>query len=227
VKHDETVFAVTSGDRLVALDLRTGQLRWERSSGAEPEKEPTYGIAPRVVQDVVLFGGKNGLVQALDVKSGDVKWSRQLEGRINTPPSPMDGHVFVGTGKNVMYRLALSTGAVERQIELPGTAYGNPTPVGHRIVVPVFKNSFIGLDRDLTRVVWQQPGRTWALRPRIWNGLVVIGNADGDLLAFNPTDGSRVWSHHFKGIITSTGASGDTLYVGTQEGTVYAVRVRE
>src|SRR5262249_53929916 len=80
------------------------------------------------------------LVQALDVKSGDVNWSRQLEGRINTPPSPINGHVFVGTGKNVMYRLALSTGAIERQIELPGTAYGSPTPIGDRIVVPVFKN---------------------------------------------------------------------------------------
>src|SRR5262249_25299764 len=162
----------------------------------------------------------------LDVKSGDVNWSRQLEGRINTPPSPINGHVFVGTGKNVMYRLALSTGAIERQIELPGTAYGSPTPIGDRIVVPVFKNAVVSLDRDLTRVVWQQSGRSCALRSRLWNGLVVIGNADGDLLAFNPTDGSRVWSHHFKGIITATGASGDTLYVGTQEGTVYAVRVR-
>jgi hypothetical protein len=44
----------------------------ERSSGAEREKEQTYGIAPRVVENIVLFGGKNGLVQALDVKSGDV-----------------------------------------------------------------------------------------------------------------------------------------------------------
>ena len=224
-KHDETVFAVTSGDRLVALDIRTGQLRWERSSGAEREEQPTYGIAPRVADNTVLLGGKNGIVQALDVKTGDVKWSRQLDGRINTPPSPIEGHVFVGTAKNVMYRLALATGAVERQIELPGTAYGNPTPVDDRIVVPVFKNTLVCVDRDLTRVIWQQSGRSWALRPRVWNGLVVIGNADGNLFAFNAKDGSSVWSHHFKGIITSTGASGDVLYVGTQEGTVYAVRL--
>jgi outer membrane protein assembly factor BamB len=52
----------------------------------------------------------------------------------------------------------------------------------------------------------------------------VIGNAAGALWALDPKDGSAPWSHHFKGIITSTGSSGDVLYVGTQEGTVFAVR---
>ena len=75
-------------------------------------------------------------------------------------------------------------------------------------------------------MIWQRSGRGWALRPRIWNGVVVIGNADGDLFAFNPKDGSPAWSHHFKGTITSTGAAGDVLYVGTQEGSVFAVRLR-
>ena len=58
----------------------------------------------------------------------------------------------------------------------------------------------------------------------IWKGLIVIGNAAGDVFGLNPQDGSPAWSHHFKGIITSTGASGDVLYVGTQEGMVFAVR---
>ena len=226
VKHGDTVFASTSNDRLIALDLRTGRLHWDRSSGAE--KEGLKGaVAPRVAGNIVLFATQTGVVQALDANSGEVRWSRQLEGRLNTPPTPIDGHVFVGSNKNVMYRLALATGAIERQLELPGIAYGNPTPVDDCIVVPVYQNTFVCLDRDLTRIIWQQSGRFWALRPLIWQRLVVIGNAAGDLFAFNPKDGSPAWSHHFKGTITSTGAAADTLYVGTQEGTVYAVRVHK
>lgn len=135
--------------------------------------------------------------------------------------------MFVGSTKKVLYRLDAATGAIERSLELPGIAYGNPTLVENRIVVPVFENRFVCLDRDLTHVIWQRSGPQWALRPLIWNGFVVIGNADGDLFAFDPKDGSPAWSHHFKGIITSTGASGDILYVGTQQGTVYAVRPRK
>jgi outer membrane protein assembly factor BamB len=225
VRRDDTVFAVTSNDRLVALDLRTGRLQWDRSSGAD--KEGLKGaVAPRVSGDTVLFAGQTGLVQSLETKTGNVRWSRQLDGRVNTPPTPIDGHVYVGTNKNVLYRLDAETGAIDRKLELPGIPYGNPTPVDNGIVVPV-RNTLVCLDRELTRIIWQKSGRGWALRPLIWQGLVVIGNATGDLFAFNAKEGSAAWSHHFKGTITSTGASGDTLYVGVQEGTVFAVRVRE
>jgi outer membrane protein assembly factor BamB len=223
VRHDDAVFAATSNDRLVALDLRTGRLRWDRSSGAD--REGLKGaVAPRVVGNVVLFAAQTGVVYALDANTGEIRWSRQLEGRLNTPPVPIDGHVFVGSNRNVMYRLDLASGAIERKLELPGIAYGNPTPIHDGIIVPVYQNTLVCLDRDLTRIIWQQSGRSWALRPLIWQGLIVIGNAAGDLFAFNPNDGAPAWSHHFKGIITSTGSSGDVLYVGTQEGTVFAVR---
>lgn len=223
VKHAGTVFAVTTEDRLVALDLKTGRLKWDRFSGAD-RSDKTYPNSPRVVGNVVLFAGRNGLVQALDVDSGAVKWTRQLEGRSSTPPTPIDGGVYVGSGKNAIYRLNPSTGAIERELALPGTAYGNPTPTENGIVVPVNENTVVSVDRELTAIRWQRSGKGWARRPLIWNGMIVLGNADGDLFAFNRQDGSPAWSHPLKGIITSTGASGDMLYVGTQEGMVYAVR---
>jgi len=226
VSHEGTVFGVTSSDRLVALDLRTGRLLWERASGAN-EQGIKGAVAPRLAKNIVLFATQTGIIQALDPKTGEIRWSRRLEGRLNTPPTPIEGHIFVGSDKNVMYRLDPATGAVERTLELMGVPYGNPTPIHDRIVVPVYENTLVGLDRELTRIVWRQSGRSWASRPLVWQDLIVIGNAAGDFFAFNPNDGAPVWSHHVKGIITSTGASGDMLYVGTQEGTVYAVRVRK
>jgi outer membrane protein assembly factor BamB len=223
IRHADTVFAVTSEDRLVAIDLKTGRLKWERFSGAD-RSDRSYPASPRIAGNVVLFGGRNGLLHALDADTGDVKWKRQLDGRISTSPMLIDGHVYVGSSMGRIYRLSPATGAIEYQFALPGSAYGNPTPVEDGIVVPVYENTLVKLDRDLTRIRWQRSGRGWAFRPLIWKGLIVIGNAAGDLWALNPTDGSASWSHHFKGIITSTGASGDVLYVGTQEGTVFAVR---
>jgi eukaryotic-like serine/threonine-protein kinase len=223
IRHGDTVFAVTSEDRHVALDLKTGRLKWERFSGAD-RSDRTYPASPRIAGNVVLFGGRNGLVQALDANTGDVKWTRQLNGRVSTPPTLIDGGVYVGSSKGSIYRLTPTTGVIEHELVLPGSAYGNPIPIANGIVVPVYENNLVSLDRELTRIRWQQSGRGWAFRPLIWKGLIVLGNAAGDLFAFNPEDGSPAWSHHFKGIITSTGASGDILYVGTQEGMVFAVR---
>lgn len=71
--------------------------------------------------NVVFFAAQTGLVQALETKTGSVRWSRQLdEGRINTPATPIQGQVFVGSTKKVLYRLDAATGAIERSLERRG-----------------------------------------------------------------------------------------------------------
>jgi hypothetical protein len=51
---------------------------------------------------------------------------------------------------------------------------------------------------------------------------VLAGNEAGEVLAFRLNDGARQWAHLFKGTIRSIGGSGETLYVGTLNGTIYA-----
>jgi hypothetical protein len=63
----------------------------------------------------------------------------------------------------------------------------------------------------------------WSLtRAYIWRGDVLAGNEAGEVMAFRVDDGSMQWSHLFKGTIRSIGGSGDVLYVGTLNGTIYA-----
>src|SRR5438094_301020 len=123
---------------------------------ARPDLNSSFHGDPIVTEDLVVFDADlpKGHVYAVDRKTGELRWSRQLAGRINTPPTPIDGHVYVGSAAKTMYRLDAATGAVERKLVLPGIAYGNPTSIYDRIVVSVYQNTFVCLDRDLTRMIW-------------------------------------------------------------------------
>jgi hypothetical protein len=78
----------------------------------------------------------------------------------------------------------------------------------------------------LSRIRWiQKSDREWSSEwPRLWNGLVLTGNCQGEIQAFRMSGGVRQWSDTLKGCLRSIGTdgTGDQLYVGAQQGTVYA-----
>jgi outer membrane protein assembly factor BamB len=63
----------------------------------------------------------------------------------------------------------------------------------------------------------------WASeRPHLWKKSVVVGNCRGELAAFRAKVGKPQWNLNLKGCIRSISSSRDILFVGVQEGTVYA-----
>jgi outer membrane protein assembly factor BamB len=83
----------------------------------------------------------------------------------------------------------------------------------------------VALTPDLGKVRWTNKSTPdWASeRPHVARGLVIVGNCRGELAAFQVSDGAQKWRVNLKGCIRSVGDSGDTLFAGVQEGTVYAL----
>ncbi|MFZ0061976.1 MAG: hypothetical protein WAL47_08055 [Pyrinomonadaceae bacterium] len=82
----------------------------------------------------------------------------------------------------------------------------------------------VSVDYGLAGKRWKQRSSPdWASgRPHLWNDLVVAGNCRGALAAFRATDGAQQWNLTLKGCIRSIGSSGNLLFAGVQEGTIYA-----
>jgi hypothetical protein len=85
----------------------------------------------------------------------------------------------------------------------------------------------VSLTPDLTKLRWQQKSSPdWASeRPHALGGLVLAGNCRGEAEAFRASDGAPLWKLNLKGCIRSIGSSEETVFVGVQEGTVYAYEV--
>lgn len=221
VRLGSRVYAVTAADTLLAFDIGTGRIDWTftppGSDTGRADPQP-----PAVSRDRVLFGSGN-VVHALDPATGRVLWKRDVGGRVSTSLTVVRNDLYLGTSDGGFHRLDANSGVVKARLRISGVPYGTATLVQDSLLV-VAKGKLLALDSSLSGVRWERTGGDWNRRPRLWRQSVLVGSSSGELVAFRLPDGEREWSHRFKGIITSIGSSDELLYVGTEEGTIYAFR---
>jgi len=229
VRDEDRLYAVTLGDELVCLELSTGRPLWRFSSGWVNEEMTNVSAAPAVNEERVLFGGQNGVVHALDARSGRLIWKRDVGAAVITPLVVASGAVYFGTFDQRLHRLALGPAATHADLELGGVPFGPPTLLGDSLLLLVYDGpdtaSLRSVDLTPKRVRWRReaPGGWSSARAYLWHGYGLAGSDQGRLAAFSP-DGAEEWSDTFVGVIRGIGLADDVLYVGTLKGTVYAYR---
>ncbi len=221
-RSGDRLLAITRADSLLCLDAASGRLVWSFRGGG-----PLYDVAyrsPAVAGGRVFMGGSDGAVHALDASSGRVLWTRDLHDRISTGVLALGEALYLGTGSGEVYRLRQDTGAVAARLSVGEATSGPPTPVGDSLFVLAGERSLICLDKSLSRVRWRRvvPDGLSSSRPYLWKGTVLAGSVKGEVVAFRATDGMPRWSHVLGCVIRGIGTSERVLYVGTQEGRVYA-----
>ena len=216
-------------DRWSAAKLETGDLVWNFSTGTS---NPNCDAIKSPVSDGsrVYITGLDGVIYSLDAASGRQEWKRKLPAAPSTSLSLKDKSLYVGTTDNRIYRLNSLTGENQAEIQVEAQPVGRPTSMPDSVLFFLENKGeragyIVALSPDLAKVRWTQRSTPdWASeRPHVTRGLVVAGNCRGELAAFQLSDGSAKWKVNLKGCIRSVGDSGDTLFAGVQEGTVYAL----
>jgi alcohol dehydrogenase (cytochrome c) len=78
--YGDKVYLATLDSKLVALDAKTGDMKWAKDV-ADPEAGYSETMAPTAVKGMIILGtnggeyGIRGFVKAFDAETGDVKWS--------------------------------------------------------------------------------------------------------------------------------------------------------
>jgi outer membrane protein assembly factor BamB len=215
-------------DNWYALKLRTGEFVWKFSTGASNEN--CDAIKSPVADGSHLYlVGLDGIIYSLDAASGRVVWKRKLSARPSTALALKDNALYVGTSDNHLYRLKPESGITVAEFTLGATPVGRLT-FNADLLFSFLENQsqrwgyIVGVTPDLTKLRWQQKSSPeWASeRPSVWGGLIVAGNCRGEAAAFRASDGELRWNLNLKGCIRSIGGSENRLFVGVQEGTVYA-----
>ena len=217
------VFSVTLDDELLALDGETGEREWSFATGAANE---TFWLnsSPAVLGERVFFGGLDGVLYALDARSGRLLWRTELSSRISAGVFAGEGGVYAGTSDARLHRVHPESGEIVARIETEGA------PTGHLALAEGCLLALLG-DRSLACYApmleaarWVRGGaKPWtSSRPYVWRGLALAGSEAGELSAFRLRDGELVWSETISGTIRGIGTSSAGLYVGTLGGTVHA-----
>jgi outer membrane protein assembly factor BamB len=228
VQLNSSVYFGSFQDQWFSVDLKTGSLNWSFSTGAT-NKECDPPKAPVTNGNRLFIVGQDGVIYSLDASSGQVSWKRKLPAAPSTGLALRDKSIYVGTNDQRIYRLNAETGAVISELATEAKPVGRLAFANDSLFMFLQNSServgyIVSLDLKLTGTRWKQRSSPdWASeRPHIWKDFVVAGNCRGEMAAFRAADGEPQWNLSLKGCIRSIGSSGNMLFAGVQEGTIYA-----
>jgi eukaryotic-like serine/threonine-protein kinase len=228
VRIGQNVYFGSFQDNWYALKLRTGEVVWRFSTGASNENcDPVK--SPVADASHLYLAGLDGIIYSLDPASGRVTWKRKLSAPPSTALALKDNTLFVGTNDNHLYRLNAETGTPVAELRVETTPLGRLALTSDSLVLFLENRAersgyILSVNPDLTKLRWHQKSSPeWASeRPNLWGEIVVAGNCRGEAAAFRATDGAPQWKLNLKGCIRSVGSSENRLFIGVQEGTIYA-----
>ena len=178
-------------DSILAIDYRTGKLRWSRqfrkndvfSAGNPKSPDTDVGASPNLWtthgRDLVGDGDKAGVYHALDRDTGQIVWESNLS----------QGDVFggeLGSGAFVDGKLIVSSNNGGFSLTAPNT------------VARVY-----ALDPATGKILW----RAKPLPQKIFGpvsavaGVAFVGTTAGTYVALDTRTGAQLWSYHAPGMI--------------------------
>lgn len=240
------IYLVAGDDTGWAIDTRDGRIAWQVS--ATPSVTNVLGApAPALTPDLAIFAFGSGDLMATFRRGGLRRWYASVAGRrkgraqslimdVTGSPVVVGNRIYAGNhaGRTVAYEL--DTG--ERVWTAHEGALGPVLPAGDSIFAVTDRNQLVRLDRRDGSTIWavdlpgflkdssRKRGPVYAnYGPILAGGRIVVASNDGLLRFFDPEDGSLAASVEVPGgATTAPVVAGQTLYVVSTKGELYAFR---
>ncbi|MGB6045520.1 MAG: PQQ-binding-like beta-propeller repeat protein [Pirellulales bacterium] len=128
----DNIFFGTEGSQVVGIDSRGPTLLWRYE---HPKRKMSYRSSAAVTDELVVIGGRNKAVEALDVKTGERQWTFPTRGRVDSSPVIAGNRVFVGSADGRLYGLDLKTGEENWSYDAGGGFVASPAIANGRLVI--------------------------------------------------------------------------------------------
>lgn len=175
-----TMYRKDDDEVIVALDAATGATRWEHAYHAPLVHNGYFDVwlnsagpgpysTPTIAGDVVFAVGVDGRFHALDKRTGELRWVRELPAAFDVAEYNAFASSPIAFGRTVI-------------VPLGGSGDG-----------------VVALDQETGATVWRSPafdlapGSPLLIEVDGQDQLVVVGQQE--LVGLDPRDGRRLWSH--------------------------------
>lgn len=229
VVSDSRIFTLDAGAQVTATST-SGQTLWTADLTPASDKEGQGSGGGLAVEDDTLYVSVGyGSLVALDVASGGVRWTQDLDASGTGRPTVAGDLVYVSAGDDTGWAIDKVDGRVAWQTTGSTTVsniIGAPAPVvtptlaifsyGSGEVQAVFRKG--GLARWTSTVVGKRPGRALSsisdvTSPPVAAGdTLYVGNQSGRLTALNLGSGNALWTAR-TGAVSPVWPAGDSVFV--------------
>jgi len=230
---DDSIVFGTRNDEWISLRMNSGKVSWTFRD-ASPDPLCEIRTAPVTDGERVFFVTHQGTMFALNA-AGHKIWSQRPSSPVTTSLFMYKDVLYFGVNDGHIYGLNPADGGPLGELQIPAIPQGRFawSSKGEVDTEYIFAKGnkdghnqgvLLAFSDELEHVLWSRSAdREWASeQPHVWKGWVIAGNCKGDVVAYGAADGKQAWSDHVKGCIRSFGHDSSTLYIGVQEGTIYA-----
>jgi len=150
-----------------------------------------------VAGDLALAPSDDGALHAIDINTGEERWSVQLDGPAGGP-AVADGTVFISDGNGAIHALSLADGSEWWPSSVPLAAPTAPIVDGDRVYLGTGDGYLVALNAATGAIVWQtevSPDGLPVYRvPALSDGRIFAGVQNGPFVAVQASDGKQLWS---------------------------------
>jgi outer membrane protein assembly factor BamB len=147
-----TVYVATQAvpdGRVLALRLKTGVPLWSVHSGGV-----SAGLA--LTDSAIVAATDRGSVVALDRRTGEQRWERNLGRGVRAAPVIAASGIAVATIADTLYWLDPGTGAIRARLATPGTILGTPATDGTRLFAGTTAGHLLAITLPDLTVLWDR-----------------------------------------------------------------------
>lgn len=220
---DNTIVVNARNYVIYGLSATDGRVLWRHDlekpshlSEADRELLGDCPADPVVVDGLVVCGSYDRQLRALDVETGELEWSVEMDGLAYATPAVADGVVYAGAPEGSFYSFSAATGERRwRQGFSAGSVVRAPAAADGRVYVGIWSENDEAKVAALDAATGEQQ---WTHRVLAYSGLtladdaLVFGSNDGYVYSVS-TAGERNW--RFKASERTRGAP------TVQDGRVY------
>lgn len=221
--HNGIIYFGSNDRNLYAVDPSTGKLLWNTT--LSDYKFSGIYSSPAVSDGAVYVATKDTVVWALDGKSGKALWSFNTNSAIYSSPVVAKNILYVGSYDRNLYAINSRNGKLLWKVEFLDWLYATPVVKDWVVYVGAKDGELSALDGNNGEVLWSQ-----RFKDPISSSLVLV-DADSGLIG---TEGGLIYVINLKtgavtsgvdaggGLHSTPVISGDTVYAGSTNGSVYA-----
>ncbi|PIQ26711.1 hypothetical protein COW36_00865 [bacterium (Candidatus Blackallbacteria) CG17_big_fil_post_rev_8_21_14_2_50_48_46] len=205
---------------MTALSLPDFKPLWERPLKGAVQTMPTLALE----HDLLFIAlSEPPSLQALDRKTGELRWSFELDSKPMTTPLWGEGRVYVGTEAGYLYSLIPMTGKIDWRFQIPNDRIRKDLALAeHQLLITGEKYLYAFDTRELA-LQWRFRSTQALTAPVATQKHVYVGSENKLVYILDRLTGNVQGYAVTKGeILGSPMIVGPYLFVGTSDGKLYA-----
>lgn len=171
---------------------------WSTNVGSEFDGY-AYNLIPAFANGVVYAANPKGKILAIDTRTGDKKWSTDLDMEFSGGLGLGDGLIYIGTVEAEVIAVDVRDGSLVWQKRVPSEVLISPVAANGRVIVQTIDGKVTALSTTDGEIKWsyQHEVPSLTLRggatPVIGVGVVMCAFSDGQIVALDTNNGRLLW----------------------------------